>query len=225
MPMLEQHEVAGYLLKRRLVGRRSLVAGSLRISDASSRNRNVRVSGGAAGRELSRQAGDRRRQRAHARQRGGAVPAPVGGPRGAARLRPTAARLRPGQQRPDPRMDRARRGSRAAPRGARRLPAGAGGGARSRAGGAARRRARRAATAPRPAMGPGAAPPAAGGAALLQRGERRARQATAGRRAAVPCDGRAARRLGAAGAGAPRCEVGQLHRPPGAGRPVQQFVI
>ena len=49
MPMLEQHEVAGYLLKRRLVGRRSLVAGSLRISDASSRNRNVRVSGGRPG--------------------------------------------------------------------------------------------------------------------------------------------------------------------------------
>ena len=49
MPMLEQHEVAGYLLKRRLIGRRSIVAGSLRISDASSRNRNVRVSGGRPG--------------------------------------------------------------------------------------------------------------------------------------------------------------------------------
>lgn len=44
--MLEQHEVAAYLLKRRLVGRRSIVAGRLRISDASSRNRNFRVSGG-----------------------------------------------------------------------------------------------------------------------------------------------------------------------------------
>ena len=50
MPMLEQHEVAGYLLKRRLIGRRSIVAGSLRIGDASSRNRNVRVSDGATGR-------------------------------------------------------------------------------------------------------------------------------------------------------------------------------
>ena len=49
MPMLEQHEVAGYLLKRRLIGRRSIVAGSLRIGDASSRNRNVRVSDGATG--------------------------------------------------------------------------------------------------------------------------------------------------------------------------------
>lgn len=47
--MLEQHEVAGYLLERRLVSRRSVVGGSLRISDASSRNRNVRVGGGAAG--------------------------------------------------------------------------------------------------------------------------------------------------------------------------------
>lgn len=50
MPMLEQHEVAGYLLKRRLVSRRSIVAGSLRMRDASSRNRNVRVSDGATGR-------------------------------------------------------------------------------------------------------------------------------------------------------------------------------
>lgn len=49
MPMLEQHEVAGYLLKRRLLSRRSLVAGSVRIADASSRNRNVFVRGGAAG--------------------------------------------------------------------------------------------------------------------------------------------------------------------------------
>jgi aminoglycoside phosphotransferase (APT) family kinase protein len=48
--MLEQHEVAGYLLKRRLISRRSIVAGSLRISDASSRNRNARVSGGRPGR-------------------------------------------------------------------------------------------------------------------------------------------------------------------------------
>lgn len=45
--MLEQHEVAAYLLARRLVRRRSIVSGSLRISDASSRNRNVHVSGGA----------------------------------------------------------------------------------------------------------------------------------------------------------------------------------
>jgi len=44
--MLEQHEVAAYLLGRRLVGRRSIVAGRLRISDVSSRNRNFRVSGG-----------------------------------------------------------------------------------------------------------------------------------------------------------------------------------
>ena len=44
--MLEQHEVAAYLLKRRLVSRRSIVAGDLRIADASSRNRNYRVSGG-----------------------------------------------------------------------------------------------------------------------------------------------------------------------------------
>ncbi len=45
MPMLEQHEVAVYLLERRLVSRRSIVAGRLRIEDASSRNRNFRVSG------------------------------------------------------------------------------------------------------------------------------------------------------------------------------------
>ncbi len=44
--MLEQHEVAAYLLKRRLVSRRAVVCGRLRISDASSRNRNFRVSGG-----------------------------------------------------------------------------------------------------------------------------------------------------------------------------------
>jgi aminoglycoside phosphotransferase (APT) family kinase protein len=47
MPMLEQHEVAAYLLERRLVGRRSIVSGRLRIADASSRNRNFRVSGEA----------------------------------------------------------------------------------------------------------------------------------------------------------------------------------
>ncbi len=47
MPMLEQHEVAGYLLQRRLVSRRSIVSGRLRIADASSRNRNFRVSAGA----------------------------------------------------------------------------------------------------------------------------------------------------------------------------------
>ena len=46
MSMLEQHEVAAYLLARRLVSRRSIVAGRLRITDASSRNRNFRVSGG-----------------------------------------------------------------------------------------------------------------------------------------------------------------------------------
>jgi Ser/Thr protein kinase RdoA (MazF antagonist) len=44
--MLEQHEVAAYLLERRLVARRSVVSGQLRIADASSRNRNFRVSGG-----------------------------------------------------------------------------------------------------------------------------------------------------------------------------------
>jgi aminoglycoside phosphotransferase (APT) family kinase protein len=43
--MLEQHEVAAYLMQRRLVSRRSVVAGRLRIVDASSRNRNIRVSG------------------------------------------------------------------------------------------------------------------------------------------------------------------------------------
>ena len=46
MSMLEQHEVAAYLLKRRLVSRRAIVSGRLRIADASSRNRNYRVSGG-----------------------------------------------------------------------------------------------------------------------------------------------------------------------------------
>jgi len=45
--MLEQHEVAAYLLERRLVGRRSIVSGRLLIADASSRNRNFRVSGEA----------------------------------------------------------------------------------------------------------------------------------------------------------------------------------
>jgi aminoglycoside phosphotransferase (APT) family kinase protein len=44
--MLEQDEVAAYLLRRRLVSRRSIVAGCVRISDVSSRNRNYRVSGG-----------------------------------------------------------------------------------------------------------------------------------------------------------------------------------
>jgi aminoglycoside phosphotransferase (APT) family kinase protein len=44
--MLEQHEVAAYLLERRLVSRRAVVAGRLRVADASSRNRNVRVTGG-----------------------------------------------------------------------------------------------------------------------------------------------------------------------------------
>jgi len=43
--MLEQHEVAAYLLARGLVGRRSIVDGTLRIADATSRNRNFRVSG------------------------------------------------------------------------------------------------------------------------------------------------------------------------------------
>jgi aminoglycoside phosphotransferase (APT) family kinase protein len=46
MPMLEQHEVAAYLLQRRLISPRSIVSGRLRIADASSRNRNFRVSGG-----------------------------------------------------------------------------------------------------------------------------------------------------------------------------------
>jgi len=45
MSTLEQPEVAAYLLTRRLVGRRAIVSGELRISDASSRNRNFRVSG------------------------------------------------------------------------------------------------------------------------------------------------------------------------------------
>lgn len=45
MSMLEQHEVAAYLLERRLVSRRSIVSGGLRITDVSSRNRNFRVSG------------------------------------------------------------------------------------------------------------------------------------------------------------------------------------
>jgi aminoglycoside phosphotransferase (APT) family kinase protein len=44
--MIEQHDVAAYLLARRLIGRRSIVSGTLRIEDVSSRNRNVRVSGG-----------------------------------------------------------------------------------------------------------------------------------------------------------------------------------
>lgn len=44
--MLEQHEVAAYLVKRGLLSRRTIVSGRLRIVDASSRNRNVRVSGG-----------------------------------------------------------------------------------------------------------------------------------------------------------------------------------
>jgi len=46
MAMLEQHEVAAYLLARRLVSRTSIVSGQLRIEDASRRNRNFRVSGG-----------------------------------------------------------------------------------------------------------------------------------------------------------------------------------
>ncbi|HEX8157794.1 MAG TPA: aminoglycoside phosphotransferase family protein [Solirubrobacteraceae bacterium] len=45
--MLEQHDVAAYLLERRLISRRSIVSGQLRILDASRRNRNFRVSGGA----------------------------------------------------------------------------------------------------------------------------------------------------------------------------------
>jgi aminoglycoside phosphotransferase (APT) family kinase protein len=49
MPILEQHEVAAYLLERCLLSRRSIVAGALRIGDVSSRNRNVRVVGGEAG--------------------------------------------------------------------------------------------------------------------------------------------------------------------------------
>ena len=46
MELLEPHEVPGYLLRRRLLSRRSIVDGRLRITDASSRNRNLRVSGG-----------------------------------------------------------------------------------------------------------------------------------------------------------------------------------
>ena len=46
MSLLEQHEVAAYLLRRRLISRRSIVSGRLRIDDASSRNRNYRVTGG-----------------------------------------------------------------------------------------------------------------------------------------------------------------------------------
>lgn len=45
MSLLEQHEVAAYLLQRRLVSPRSIVSGRLRITDASSRNHNFRVSG------------------------------------------------------------------------------------------------------------------------------------------------------------------------------------
>jgi aminoglycoside phosphotransferase (APT) family kinase protein len=44
--LLEQHEVAAYLLARRLISRRSIVDGRLRVRDASSRNRNFRVTGG-----------------------------------------------------------------------------------------------------------------------------------------------------------------------------------
>jgi aminoglycoside phosphotransferase (APT) family kinase protein len=43
--VLEQHEVAPYLVARRLLRRRTIVAGSLRIADMTSRNRNFRVSG------------------------------------------------------------------------------------------------------------------------------------------------------------------------------------
>ncbi|MDP1849233.1 MAG: phosphotransferase [Solirubrobacteraceae bacterium] len=45
--MLEQDEVPAYLLRRRLLSRRSIVAGHLRVGDVSSRNRNFRVTGGA----------------------------------------------------------------------------------------------------------------------------------------------------------------------------------
>jgi aminoglycoside phosphotransferase (APT) family kinase protein len=55
MSMLEQHEVAAYLLKRRLVSRRAIVSGRLRIADASSRNRNYRVSGAPGGSYLLKQ--------------------------------------------------------------------------------------------------------------------------------------------------------------------------
>jgi len=50
--MLEQHEVAAYLLARGLVGRRSIVDGTLQIADATSRNRNFRVSSAAPGESL-----------------------------------------------------------------------------------------------------------------------------------------------------------------------------
>ncbi len=56
MPLLEQHEVAAYLLSRRLISRRSIVAGRLRIADASSRNRNFRVSAGPGESYLLKQA-------------------------------------------------------------------------------------------------------------------------------------------------------------------------
>ena len=162
--------------------RRRIAADGRRVEPQPQRPRQRRRDGP----QLSRQAGARRRQRPHARQRGGAVPAPVGGVRGAARLRPAPARLRPRPRAADPRMDLAGCGPRTDRRVARRLPARAGGGARARAGGAARGRAGRRRAAPRRAVGAGAALPAAGGAALLQRGECRARQAPAGRRAAVP---------------------------------------
>src|SRR5262245_31042839 len=41
--MLLQHEVAPYLLERRLVGARAVVRGDLLITDASRRNRNFKV--------------------------------------------------------------------------------------------------------------------------------------------------------------------------------------
>lgn len=56
MPILEQHEVAAYLLARGLVARRSIVDGSLQVEDATSRNRNFRVSGGAGESLLLKQA-------------------------------------------------------------------------------------------------------------------------------------------------------------------------
>jgi len=56
MPMLEQHETAAYLLARGLVGRRSIVDGTLQIADATSRNRNFRVSGGRGESLLLKQA-------------------------------------------------------------------------------------------------------------------------------------------------------------------------
>jgi aminoglycoside phosphotransferase (APT) family kinase protein len=55
MPILEQHEVAAYLLARGLVGARPIVAGTLRIADATSRNRNFRISGTGAGSYLLKQ--------------------------------------------------------------------------------------------------------------------------------------------------------------------------